>query len=175
MVKHDLRFVMFWVLAILLIIFIMHIRVVDYAWNRAARAIEQKRVEYKVEISSEELDDFIKLYPKLKNFNIGNDDRSINIEEGFSLKKMMTSVWLFYAKWDSQRFYYVKDRILSVMQTLETQHYSQAVINVLSAKKDKASQEMIKLQQERLNAEKIDPKEADLIRSKENELKELLK
>lgn len=175
MVKHDLRFLMFWVLAVLLIMVIMRMHIIGYAWDRAAQDIEQKRNEYKVEVSSEELEDFIRLYPKFKDLNLDSDDLSVKVEENFSLNHLLASVWLFYRRWDFGRFYYVKDRILSVMQALEVQRYSQAVINVLSDQKDEVSREMIKLQEKHLEAEKVDPKEAALIQSKESELKELLK
>ena len=176
MVRRDLRFLMLWVLALLLIMVVLRHHVVEYAWRRSEIAVAQKRLDYQVEISEAELIDFIRLWPKYKKLNLGEtDDVSVKIENDYSWKNFLSSIWFLYHKWDPERFYYVRERVLYVLQTLDSQRYSQAVIQALVHQKDKTAREMVKLQRQHLKAEQLGAEETALISKYKEDLKELLK
>ena len=171
---------MFFVLGVLAISTVLKYNLVETVWHKSKREIAQKRRDYKQDITQEEVEDFIRLWPEF--YQIGMDkDFSISsqIEHPEDMIKWQSRIWFVYRHTDPARFFYVQQRVDYLLNAVEIRRNALAVIEKLSmqtqGEKKAITQEMIEFQKMRYEAEKISQEEQKLMDMYEKKLRDMLK
>ena len=174
MVKNQLRDLMLWVIAAVLVIELSKCHVAEIAWERHTAAIEMKKTQARTELSTAEIEDFIRLWPQFNELNLNKEAYSSYSVEKEELD-LPSKIWFVYHQWDDARFSYVYRRLKDLMKAIGEKHHAEAVIKQLKGRTDEISVEMIKAQQRRLKELNLDAEEAARVEAKEDELKKLFK
>ncbi len=174
MVRDDLRHLMLWVIAIVLIIQLSKCHITEISWTRHMDVISQKKQQERPELNEAEIRDFIKLWPQFNQLHLNKE-----VYSSYSVEKeeldWPSKLWFVYHQWDVERFSYVYKRLNDLLKAVEIQRHSQAIINQLSKRADDISREMIKTHQRRIDELHLDAAETQLIEDNEAELKKLFK
>lgn len=173
-VGQNLNKLMYLVLCGVLIVGVLKCQISESGWDRSVKEISLKQQHYRVEITAAELDSFIKLWPQFKKLGFADDlIVSYQIERPSKFVDWKTKIWFVYHKWDADRFFYVQQRIASLLHTIGVRRNAKALIKLLENREDEVSKSMIDLQKKRYDAEQIDLNELNLVLAKETVLKEL--
>lgn len=163
------------VIGICLILYITKCQVTETAWERSNLEILTKQQSYKAEITEEELDDFIRLWPQYEE--LGFDDGfvvSYQVERPSQLLDWKSKVWFVYHKWDADRFFYVQQRISALLYTLNIRRNAKALIRQLKEREDTSIvRQMMKVQKQRSKAGEGNKTELQLVAAREEVLKKL--
>ncbi len=174
MVSHDLRRLTIWVVAVVLVMGVCQCDLVKIKGWHDYNVIMQKKEHYVPQVSQAEIDGFIKLWPQFNELKLENvGGRSLSVEpEEMSWK---TKVWFLYHQWDAERFFYVRQRLLDLLQSIAVKRHVAAVVADLSTRDDELSQEMVAEHKRLLAAETLDEEEMQRVAAKEAILKKLFK
>ena len=176
MVSSKLCRVMCLLLAVLLIIGICHCQISYSPSKRFEEIMSWKRAAYSADIKAAELHEFIKLMAEYKKlgFDKDIDVSSLDVmpEEALNWYQRL---WFRHHYWDANRFFYVQQRVIYILQALDIHRDAQATLDLLQDREDELSSQMCDLQKKRIKATDIPAKEMLLISTKEQELRELLK
>jgi hypothetical protein len=125
-------------------------------------------------ISEEELNDFIKIWPEFKELNLMKTENvSYNTVSQEDLLDWKAGIWFLYHRWDAERFFYVRQRVLSALQAIEVRNTAYSFITMLQNKKDGLSAKMIELQKQRIGADEFEDDEIGLIQKNEKILRSI--
>lgn len=179
MVKQSRSRTMFLLIGLVLIFAILRCQIWENPADRHNRIMAQKRAQYTVDIHAGELGEFVKLFPEYKKLGFDKDFNVPYLETlpsgALDWKKR---IWFVYHHWDANRFYYVQQRLIYLLQALEIRRDAQGIIDLLTSSEeepDEVAQQMIELQKQRIKAADMSFSELILISAREKELKELLK
>ncbi|MBR1825198.1 MAG: hypothetical protein IJ770_01255 [Alphaproteobacteria bacterium] len=178
MVKQGLGRTMFLLIGLVLIFAILRCQIWENPADRLNRIMAQKRAQYTIDIHAKELDEFLKLLPEYKKFGFDKDFYVPYLDVlpsgALDWKKR---IWFLYHHWDANRFYYVQQRLIYLLQALEIRRDAQAIIDLVLSKEeiDDVAEQMIELQKQRIKAAEMSFSELILISAREKELKKLLK
>ena len=176
MVKSNIKPTLYFVAGILAIISVAKCQMVETTWHRAGDIMEEKRSRYTPEITVEELNWFIKTWPEFNELHMldGIDRVSLenNIADEMTLKMR---VWFVYRYWDAERFFYVRSRLVELLNEIKERRDAQSVISQLRGRKDDLSLQMINLQNKRINQQKISNNELLMLKAHEEELRQMFK
>jgi broad specificity phosphatase PhoE len=143
-------------------------------WYKSKMDILAKRNQYTPKISEEELNDFIKIWPEFKELNLmKTEDVSYNTVSQEDLLDWKAGIWFLYHHWDAERFFYVRQRVLSALQAIEVRNTAYSFITMLQNKKDGLSAKMIELQKQRIGADEFEDDEIGLIQKNEKILRSI--
>ena len=177
MVKSKiLRFLLLiWSLVLILFVFKSHIS--ETVWQTSLDEIKAKKFHYSKEIDSKEVDTFIRLWPEYHQIKASSELDKISYKtlQPSKLADWKTKMWFVYHHIDIDRFFYIQQRIISLLRTIEVRNRAEALIEKLSSSKKKVAVEMVELQQKILKDEKIDDIEYLIITSRKEKLKKILK
>lgn len=178
MVKQSRSRTMFLLIGLVLILAVLRCQIWENPADRHNRIMAQKRAQYTVDIHAKELDEFVKLLPEYKKFGFDKDFYVPYLETLPSgALDWKRRIWFVYHHWDANRFYYVQQRLIYLLQALEIRRNAQAVIDLIMSqeKVDEVGEQMIELQKQRIKAADMSFSELIMISAREKELKELLK
>lgn len=176
MVKNNLWRIVCLVWAFIGIILVLKCQVSETAWQRSADQLAQKRNFYAASLNAQEVEDFIRTWPKFRMFKFSQSANfSYETENPADAIDWKARMWLTYNHWDVERFFYVQQRILSVLNAIEVKKSAQAVISELNGRQDDAAQKMMELQKMRIDAEQLDETEYLIIAAQENVLRQMFK
>ena len=159
---------------ILAIIAVAKCQMVETTWHRNQAVMAEKRNNYTVEISHDELNAFTKDWPEfnklglLKGVNIGSDGNP----DVFTWKMR---IWLVYRHWDAKRFFYVRKRLLNSLEEISVRHEAENIIKQLKERSDSLALQMIDYQNKRINSQEITKDELLMFSSQEDNLREMFK
>jgi len=175
MVGDNLSKTMFLVLGWVAIAGVMKINVAETSWHRYHKVIETKRPYYQAEITETEVRGLIKLWPKFMQQPFAKDlVVSKHAESIFKSMNWQAKYWFIRACWDANRFFYVQERAVSLLQFLQVRRNALAIIKQVSARRnDITSQEMIKMQRKRLEKESFSKAEIEIAEKYEVTLKKI--
>lgn len=137
------------------------------------------------EITFEELNSFLAVWPQyaIQGFEVP-DPRQISTFADMPSQALPWKIrfWLFKHCWDSDRFYYVEQRIRQIIQTSRLRRHNNDVIALLEKimaedggnGKAEIYQQMIERQQKITGVERISEQELELVRGRENDIEEIL-
>lgn len=96
-----------WVGVCLLLLFsVFKCQISESVWERSNAEILAKKQNYKAEISKEELDDFIRLWPQFKELGLADDlIVSYEVDRPSKFIDWKSKIWFVYHKWDADRFF----------------------------------------------------------------------
>ncbi len=137
------------------------------------------------EISSSELDSFLKIWPIYVQEKIG--DKSCN-QISLSMKSSVVEInrhvkkWFWEKGWSADRFCYVEQRLRTILKTLEN---DKLIANNIEGLKDQLQiggqsqlsgmiEDLITDQQQRFNIEKISRQELDMVGRRQKEILQIL-
>ena len=84
-----------------LIVFVLKCQVSEPGWERSNIEISLKQQNYTAEITAEELDEFIKLWPQFKELGFADDlIVSYRIDRPSKFIDWKSKIWFVYHKWD---------------------------------------------------------------------------
>ncbi len=170
----NLRRIMFVVLGILSIILILKCQITETTWQRSNKEIELKKQGYKTELSQEEINAFIRVWPEFKKLGFADDlIVSYKIDSPSKFIDWKTQIWFVYHKWDADRFFYVQQRLVSLLHSLGVKRNAHALIAHLEKRNDDLSKDMILLQKRRIEAEEGTSKELEMVAEKETVLRKM--
>lgn len=174
MVMQNMKRIVAFVCAILIIIVVTKCQTTETSWHRADSAISAKRDKYTKDISPEELRGFIKYWPEFYKLGLQKDVdfSSQNLSKNLTWK---AKIWFVYHHWESQRFFYVRQRIIKLLEEIKVRREAQNIITHLQKNNETVASQMIELQKKRIMAQDITPNELIMLSSKERELREMFK
>lgn len=175
MVKDDLRTLMIWVIAVVVVLQAMQCNLSNSIWQQNKDIIAEKQKYYAETLTAAEVDEFIRYWPVYNQLDLSepNDiSLSINKKPQTDLK---TKIWFVYHKLDFERFMYVRLRLKDLLISIDKKQRAQAVANQLSHQKDDLSKELMQKHQQYADSIKLDAAETEIIKEKEEELKQLFK
>ena len=178
MVKQGLGQTMCFLICLVLIFAVLRFQIGENPTDRYSQIMTQKRAQYTIEIHAKELNEFVKLFPEYKKLGFDKDFYVPYLDTlpsgALDWKK---KIWFMYHHWDADRFYYVQQRLIYLLQALEIRRDAQAIIDLVMSENeiDKVSEQMIALQQQRIKAAEMSFSELILISAREKELRKLLK
>lgn len=176
MVNHNLRQAVLFICGIVAIISVARCQMVETTWDRAGNIMAEKRSRYTKELSVEELNDFIKCWPEFNELKMLDGVDLTNIETKISdVLTWKMRIWFAYRHWDAERFFYVHERIVSLLEEIRVRREAKNLIAHLQGRKDELSQQMIDLQNKRIRAQKISHKELLMLSAREKELREMFR
>lgn len=176
MVKVNLRRTAYFLLCLLLIIFVCRLELVHTAWEKAGEALSAKRTWYSSELSAKEIQSFMRLWPEFNELKLSGDKNISYLAELPSQSvNWKAKVWFTYNQWDIDRFFYVQQRLIYLLQAVEIRRNALGIIAQLEGREDELAQQMIQLQEDRIRGQEMAFKELLIVSAKEKELKELFK
>ncbi len=140
-----------------------------------------KSVSEEQEISSAEIDAFLKLWVEYiqKGYNKEVSDQ-ISLLSGKIEDKMPLKIKLWFNKncWTISRFYYVEERLKSIIQAIYLKRHTASILNILNSyiteeNKDQY-QHMIDMQHEIANIENVSEGELAIVEMREAEIVNIL-
>ena len=178
MVKQNLSHTMFFVLGVLAIFTVLKYNINETVWHKAKREIARKRLLYKSDITIEEVENFMRLWPDFCEIGRDNDFIvSSHIEHPENMINWRSKIWFIYHYSDPARFFYVQQRIEYLLNAIEVRRNAKALIDRLSRQVGNAEpiiQEMIEAQKKRYENEKITPGEQQIMNVYEEKLRDML-
>lgn len=176
MVSGRLKRILFFLFAVLAVIGVSKCQIVESTWHRSDNVMERKRSHYSEEFTAAELKDFMRLWPEFNELGMLNGAELWNLEmHPSNILTWKMRMWFAYRHWDLDRFFYVRERLLSCLEEIKARRMAEDIIEVLSERDDDLAMQMIELQQQIIKAQKISDNELLLITSREDEIKELFK
>ncbi|MBR1903921.1 MAG: hypothetical protein IJ824_01935 [Alphaproteobacteria bacterium] len=174
MVRDDLRNLMLWVVAVVLILEHSKCHITEIAWERHEAAIAEKQKRARNELNADEIKDFMRLWPQFNKLHLNKEAYS-----SFSVEKeeldWPSRIWFVYHQWDAERFSYVYKRLNELLKAMDVQRHSEAIIKQLGARTDDISREMVKTHQKRIQELDLNDAEVKRVEEHETELKKLFK
>jgi len=171
-VKQSLMFIG----GLLAIVAVARCQMVETTWHRSGDIMSEKRSHYTKEISLEELNDFMKRWPEFNELKMLDGVDMTNIETKVSnILTWKMRMWFVYRHWDAERFFYVHNRLVALLEEIKVRREAQNIIRHLSGKKDAMSQQMIELQEKRIRNLQISKQELLMLSAREDELQKMFK
>jgi len=176
MVRSKILRCLFLVWSAVFIIFILQCHISETVWFSSQKELREQKKYYTAEISAKELDTFIRYWPEYNKLALAQDmNISYKTELPSRFSDWKTRMWFVYHHLDINRFFYVQQRVISLLRTIETRRRAEALIEEFAASKKKIAIEMVDLQKKILKAEKIDDIEFLIVSAREEKLKELFR
>lgn len=159
---------------ILAIIAVAKCQMVETTWHRNQSVMAEKRSNYTVEISHDELEAFTKDWPEFNKFGLL---KGISIEKDGNPDAITWKmrIWFVYRRWDALRFFYVRNRLLTSLDEISVRREAENIIEQLKNRTDNLALQMIDYQKRRINSQKITKDELLMLSSQEDELREMFK
>lgn len=161
------------ILAILIVMTAFRCEISQTSYDRAKKVIQYKQSLYNNTISAHELSEFIEIWPKYKEFS-----KEYDIYVPFMQVKPSDSIniklklWFTYHNWDVDRFFYVYQRLYSILQIIKIKRDAAELVKQLENRDDELSLNMLELQQRRMSDNGgFSPAEIVLVSSKERLLR----
>ena len=174
MVKRNQQRFILLTCGVLLILAVLRCQITEPVWKQSEREISYKQQKYTDVITREELNDFIRLWPQFKELGMADDMIvSYRIDRPSKFIDWKTKVWFVYHRWDADRFFYVQQRLISLLHTLGARRNAQALLSQLEGRDDEISKSMIDLQKKRMNTGHDDEAELRMVEQKEKILKKM--
>lgn len=159
---------------LLLLFSVFKCQISESVWERSNAEILAKKQNYKAEISKEELDDFIRLWPQFKELGLADDlIVSYEVDRPSKFIDWKSKIWFVYHKWDADRFFYVQQRTTALLYILSVRRNAKALVTQLQNRENEASKQMLAIQEQRSRIGEEDLPELSLVAEKENVLKKL--
>lgn len=176
MVMQGLKKTMYFIIGVVAIVAVCRCQLGENPLAHYEQIMAQKRMHYATEISADEINGFVRLWPEYKKLGL---DKDFNVSYMAVLPEeamdWQHKLWFMYHHWDANRFFYVQQRIGYLLQAIEIRRNAQAVLDVLEDRHSPLDEQMKELQRLRINAAVISFSELVLVSSREQELIELLK
>ena len=177
MVGDKLSKTMFLVLGWVAIAGVLKLNVVETSWHRYHKAVEAKRPYYQDVVTETEVRGIIKYWPRFVQQPFAKD--LMVSSHADSIQKSMSwhaKYWFIRICWDANRFFYVQQRVVSLLQYLQVRRTALAVIKQIEARRnDVTSVEMIQMQQKRMAQETFGKAEIAIVEKYEEPLKKIFK
>lgn len=136
-------------------------------------------------ITQQEFSDFLETWPKYVNESLKSgvtEDLSLLSDKPSQKLPWRLQYWLRRHCWETDRFFYVQQRLHQIINTSYLQFHTQGVISALKemkrhtsdAAKIEAFEQMIEQHRQMFNVEKISQEELDLVREKEAQVLEII-
>ena len=176
MVANELQRKMCLVLGLLLIFAVCRCQISYDPFKRYESIMEHKRAAYSENLRASEIREFMQLWPKYKELGFDRDFYVpyLTVLPGSALNWKQW-LWFRYNYWDANRFFYVQQRIAYLLQVLQIRRDAKMTMDLCAGMNDEISEQMIELQQRRLDAINANSTELFFVSCKEKELKELFK
>jgi len=174
MVSVSIKRKIYLIAGILAIIAVAKCQMVETTWHRNKSVMEEKRNNYTVEVSLDELNAFTKDWPEfsklglLKGVDIGSDGNP----DVFTWKMR---IWFVYRHWDALRFFYVRKRLLNSLEEMSIRREAENIIEQMKNRNDSLALQMIDYQNRRINSQEITRDELLMLSSQEDNLREMFK
>lgn len=171
----DVKDTMFFVLGLVAIACVLRCHITETSWQRYEREVAMKRPLYRAEITEFEVQELIKLWPQFMEQPFAKD-MMVSYHAGSLLDALdrTTKYWFIRRRWDANRFFYVQQRVVSILKYLEIKYNADAIIKQLSRRRnDLAAIEMIKIQKQRLKESTYDKQELEIVERYQVLLKKL--
>ena len=142
---HDLDKILWRIICVLILMFAFNLKIVHLSWEQPRKVLEYKREHYTKNLNEYELDEFIKLYPKFKEYTVKENVDIDKIAESPASADWLTKRWFIYQAWDAQRFFYIKNRAQEAMNIIKMRKESAGYVKQLSKQiQEKNAKEMAK-------------------------------
>ena len=175
MVKDDLRTLMIWVIAVVVVLQAMQCNLSNSIWQQNKDIIAEKQKYYAETLTAAEVDEFIRFWPTYNQLGLSElDNISLSVDKE-TQTDWKTKIWFVYHKLDFERFMYVRLRLKELLSEIDKKQQAQAVAEQLSHNKDELSKEMMIKHQNYADSIKLDAAETEIIKEREDELKQLFK
>lgn len=176
MVKNGVSRTIYFVFGLLAIIWIVNINLTKTSWEKSKEAMAKKSSSYSVEITEEELREFMKFWPEFKQIGLfSKKETSYSPLKPSQTVNWIMRFWFVYHRLDADRFFYVQQRLIYLLQAMEVQRNAQNIIDQLEDREDELSLQMIELQNSRIKAQNLAFNELIMVSAHEEELRELFK
>lgn len=180
MVSHNTKQVLYFLIGVWAIISVSKCQVVETTMDRADKTMTAKRSLYKTEVLPEEFEYFVKCWPEFSKLGLSGE---VHFSEETLKEKLnwKMRIWFAYRYWDANRFFYVRKRLLSLLDEIKVRREALNIIAQLKGRKedDKALQminlQMIDLQRKRIKSLQITSGELKILLPREGELREMFK
>lgn len=137
------------------------------------------------EISAPELDSFLTLWPAYVREGIadlGYSQISLSMETSVKNMNKKAAAWFAEKNWDIDRFYYIEQRLRTILKTIEVDKQISDNIEGLKTQLQISGGEqlsgmiegLIAEQQQRLNIEKISRPELEMVKRRQQEILRIL-
>lgn len=176
MVNPRLRQPLFFICGLLAIVAVARCQMVETTWHRSGDIMSEKRSRYTKELNLEEVNDFVKRWPEFNELKMLDGVDMTNIET--KLADVLTwkmRIWFMYRHWDAERFFYVHNRLVALLEEVKVRREAQNIIKHLTGRKDALALQMINLQKKRIESQQITKNELLMINAREAELQKMFK
>lgn len=175
MVGDNLSKTMFLVLGWVAIAGVLKIDVAETSWHRYYKTVTAKRPYYQETVTEVEVREIIKLWPRFMAQPFAKDMAvSAHVDSILNNMDWRAKYWFMRACWDANRFFYVQQRIVSLLKYLQVRRSALAIIKQMSYRRnDPTAREMIKAQQKRLTKESFSQAEIEIAEKYEETLKKI--
>jgi hypothetical protein len=175
MVKDDLRSLMIWVITVVVVLQAVQCNLSNSIWQQNKTIIAEKQKYYAETLTADEIDEFIRYWPVYNQLDLSEpNDISLSVDKKTQID-LKTKIWFVYHRLDFERFMYIRLRLKELLSGIDKKQQAQAVAEQLSHNKDELSKEMMIKHQNYADAIKLDPAETEIIKQREDELKQLFK
>lgn len=175
MVKSSLWRYALLIWSMVLLFFVLQCHVSDTQWSLSKNDIARRKALYTDALSVEEVEHFMTSWPEFKE--LGFSEYTSQNTPLISAQKINWSaqIWFVYHRWDAERFFYVKQRIVEIMEEIKRRELAESLIEALEKTPDSPGvQAMIELQNKILENDKYSVSELLIIKSRQNKLKKML-
>ncbi|MBR1399884.1 MAG: hypothetical protein IJ564_06925 [Alphaproteobacteria bacterium] len=136
------------VVCILIILTAFRCNIKETSIDRAKAAIQQKNISLTEQISAKELNDFIDFWPSYYDYSKANDIYVPFIDSKPSdYIDWKMKLWFTYHKWDANRFFYIYQRLYSILRLIKIKRNARELVKLLEHRNDDISRDMLALQQ----------------------------
>lgn len=176
MVNRNLKHALLFICGVAAIVAVARCQMVETTWDRAGDIMTAKRSRYTPEISVEELKEFINDWPEFNKLKLFDGVDLTNVETKISdILTWKMRIWFAYRHWDAERFFYVRERLVSLLEEIRVRREASNIIKQLKDRKDDLSEQMIDLQKRRIKSQKISHNELLMLTAHEKELREMFR
>lgn len=176
MVKNQLKNLMLWVIAVVVLLQTAQCHITKSIWAENKHFIADKKINQKAALNAEEIDEFIQLWPQFKELKLqAPTAKSLSIEKEHQSVDWKTKIWFIYHKLDIERFMYVRQRLEDLIKQIEIKRSAEAVVKQMMIRKDELSRDMAEQHRRRADAIILDAEEVKIIEERAETLKQLFR
>lgn len=175
MVKNQLKTLMLWVIAVVVLLQTAQCHVFKTVWSENKQTIMHQKEKMQPLLSAAEIDRFMLLWPQYKEMNLqALPSQSLSVDNK-QIVDWKTKVWFVYHRQDVERFFYIRQRLADLLRQIAIKRNAEAVIKQMLGRQDELSHDMVEQHKRRVKSLQLNDEEVAIISKREDDLKQLFR
>ena len=175
MVKNQLKTLMLWVIAVVVLMYMAQCHIFKTVWSENELIIARENRHLQEKLNAAEIDKFIRLWPQYKELKLkALPNKSLSITEK-QTPDWKTNIWFVYHQQDVERFFYVRQRLEELLRKIAIKRNASAVIKQMQENQNELARDMVEQHERRIASLHLNEQEVALIIEREEDLKQLFR